>query len=141
LTPPHAAAAAGVQTAVHPSTLPTVLSVMRHITSLTAAVLLLLALAYCSAVTASNTRRLLNIQARVPDSTEVTIKPVRESLLYECFCISTYPYIKHEKRFTQAAEASDVRAGKVPTCPAGGWQPGSALYGSTGCKLIKGQLD
>jgi hypothetical protein len=105
--------------------------------------LLLLTLASCSAASASTTssRRLLNIQARVPDSTVVAVKPARDALLYECFCINTYPYIQHEKRFMQAAEASDVRAGKVPTCPAGGWQPGSAVYGSTGCKLIKGQLD
>uniref|UniRef100_A0A383W309 Secreted protein n=2 Tax=Tetradesmus obliquus TaxID=3088 RepID=A0A383W309_TETOB len=107
----------------------------------TGPVLLLLLLACSSCSPASASRHLFNTQARVPDSTTVVTKPDPNSLLYECFCISTYPYVKHEKRFVQAADAADVRAGKVPTCPAGGWQPGSAAYGSTGCRLVKGQLD
>ncbi|KAF6260908.1 hypothetical protein COO60DRAFT_841782 [Scenedesmus sp. NREL 46B-D3] len=106
-------------------------------------VLLLLTLACCASASASgswsSSRRLLRIQARVPDST--SIQPNRNTLLFECFCISTYPYVQHEKRFVKSAAASDVRAGKVPTCPTGGWQPGSAQYGSSGCRLIKGQLD
>jgi hypothetical protein len=119
---------------------------MPQLASVTTSVLVILTLAYCCSVSASSTassRRLLNIQARVPDSTAMLAasKPDSTALLYECFCISTYPYIKKEKRFMQTAETSDVRAGKVPTCPAGGWQPGSAQYGSTGCKLVKGQLD
>ncbi|WIA34923.1 hypothetical protein OEZ86_013207 [Tetradesmus obliquus] len=114
---------------------------MPRLVTSSAPVLLLLLLTCASCSPASASRRLFNIQARVPDSTTAAVKPVRNSLLYECFCISTYPYIKHEKRFVQAADAADVGAGKVPTCPAGGWQPGSAAYGSTGCRLVKGQLD